>query len=133
MDSMNVVEAVGNVDRRLERVEQILPTLATKQDLEPLATKEELLEVKGELSEALVKLSTRQDQLELKIMDEGETSRRYMKVLVEHLEAKIDIYAERMTAVDERDARQHTECLEANASLDKRVTALEASPPRRRR
>lgn len=117
MGSMKVVEVLGNLDRRLEQVEQILPTLATKE----------------ELRDAFSHLSARQDQLELKIMDEGETSRRYMKVLVEHLEAKIDIYAERMSAVDERDARQHAECLEANASLDKRVMALEASLPKRRR
>jgi uncharacterized protein YceH (UPF0502 family) len=60
MGAHDVVDGGGNLDRRLSRIEQILPTLATREDLKPLATKEELRE-------------------------EGERSRRYMKVLVEDL------------------------------------------------
>jgi len=69
------------------------------------------------------------DDLELKIKDEGEASRRYMKVLVEEVKDKIDIYAERVTAVDERDGRQHAESTEAAKALDRRVTPLEAAQP----
>jgi len=36
---------------------------------------------------------------------EGEESRRYMKILVEEVKEKIDLYAERVTALDERRGR----------------------------
>lgn len=35
-------DRLDNLDRRLDRIEQILPTLATKEDLKPHATKEDL-------------------------------------------------------------------------------------------
>ena len=57
-----------NLDRRLATVEQILPTLATKDDLKVLATKEELRE-------------------------EGERSRRHMDVLAESLRDDIHLIA----------------------------------------
>ncbi len=81
---------------------------ATKEDLKAFATREELRE-------------------------EGERSRRYMKMLVEELKGKIDLYAERVTTLDGRDASQHAESVAANAALDARVTALEASSRKRRR
>ena len=46
MDIEQMQQLLVNVDRRVERIEQILPTLATKDDLSaaiaPLATKAEL-------------------------------------------------------------------------------------------
>ncbi|MBP7570209.1 MAG: hypothetical protein KBA95_09145 [Acidobacteria bacterium] len=118
-------------------MEQILPTLATKEDLKPLATKEELkalatkeelkaLATKEELREAVAKLATR-------LREEGERSRRYMKILIEDVKDTIALDAERLTAVDERDAKQHAESVEADQALDRRVTALEAASRRRRR
>ena len=60
MDKQEMERVVSNLDHRVDRVEQILPTLATKDDLqaaiEPLATKAELqaaiepLATKAELS-----------------------------------------------------------------------------------
>ena len=62
-----------NLDRRLATVEQILPTLATKDDLKVLATKEELRE-------------------------EGERSRRHMNVLHEDLRSDIRLLAEHVAS-----------------------------------
>jgi hypothetical protein len=42
MNDQDLAATVKKIDLRLQRVEQILPTLATKKDLEPLATKKEL-------------------------------------------------------------------------------------------
>ena len=129
MAARDVAESVQNLDQRLARV---LPTLATKEDLKPLATKEGL-------AEAVAKLATKEelrqlkDDFEVRIKDEGKASRRYMKILVEEIKGKIDFYAERVTAVDERDARKHAESVEADSALDRRVLALEAARSRRRR
>ena len=57
-----------NLDRRLASVEQILPTLATRDEIGLLATKEELRE-------------------------EGERSRRHMDVLAESLRDDIHLIA----------------------------------------
>lgn len=130
----DVVEGGGNVDQRLARIEQILPTLATKEDLKPLATKEELREAvaglatKEELREAVAGLATKEE-----LREEGEKSRRYMRVLFEELRDRIALFAERLTAVDDRDARQHAECVQADRALDGRVTALDAASRKRRR
>jgi hypothetical protein len=59
MDDAMIATHLENLDRRLARVEQILPSLATKEDLRSLATKEELrsLATKDEL----LSLATKED------------------------------------------------------------------------
>ena len=56
-------QVLSNVDRRVERIEQILPTLATKADLqaaiEPLATKAELRDTVTQFQAALDKAERR--------------------------------------------------------------------------
>ena len=42
MTAAEMEDVLKNLDRRLTNVEQILPTLATKEDLKAFATKEEL-------------------------------------------------------------------------------------------
>ena len=44
MDSAMIDEYLENIDRRLIKLEQILPALATKDDLKAFATKEDLRE-----------------------------------------------------------------------------------------
>ena len=82
MDVSVLVRHLGNLDRRLARVEQILPTLATKEELraaiEPLATKEELRQT---------------------VREEGECSRRHMDVLIEGQREDIQLLAEHLTIV----------------------------------
>ena len=89
----SVAAQLENLDQRLVRVEQILPTLATKEDLrreiqlaiEPLATKEELLATKQELR--------------LEIREEGERSRRHMDVVSEALRSDIQLLAEHLAHI----------------------------------
>jgi len=132
MAARDLAESVQNLDQRLARVEQILPTLATKEDLKPVATKDEL-------REALARLATKEELaeakqgLEQKIEEEGDRSRRYMKILVEEVKKNIGLYAERVVALDERVSRIQAESAAADAALDNRVTALQADRPRRRR
>ena len=94
MDQGMFATHLKNLDRRLARVEQILPTLATKEELQaaiaPLATKEELraaiapLATKEELRAAIAPLATKDDLGEL---------RRHMDVLTESLREDIHLIA----------------------------------------
>jgi ribosomal 50S subunit-associated protein YjgA (DUF615 family) len=84
MDDLMIAEHLENLDRRLARVEQILPTLATKDDLKTLATKEELRE-EGERSRRHT------DEV-------GERARRHMDVVAESLRSDIQLIAEHVAS-----------------------------------
>ena len=81
MDDAMIARHLENLDHRLARVEQILPTLATKEELRlaiaaavaPLATKEELRE-------------------------EGERLRRHMDIVGEALRSDIQLLAEHLAS-----------------------------------
>ena len=77
MDHDRIARHLENLDRRLSVVEQILPTLATKEELRlavaPLATKEE-------------------------VRAEGERSRLHMTMLIEQQDSKIERLAEHVRA-----------------------------------
>ena len=53
MTASEMEDVLKTLDLRTSRIEHILPTLATKEDLKGFATKEELLAVKNELQEAI--------------------------------------------------------------------------------
>ena len=90
MDDAMIATHLENLDRRLARVEQILPTLATKDDLRTLATKEGL-------AQAIAPLATK-DELRREIREEGERSRRYMDVIAESLRSDIQLIAEHVAS-----------------------------------
>jgi len=85
MDDVMIATQFENIDRRLDRIEQILPTLATREELRlaiaPLATREEL---QLEIAKAVEPLATRIEAQEL---------RRHMNVLFETLRADIQLLA----------------------------------------
>ena len=95
-------EVVRSVDRRLTVVEQILPTLATREALRgaigaaiaPLATREEL-------QAAIAPLATR-EEMHAAIRAEGERSRRYARVLYEDLRDDNRIILEHLIALSAR-------------------------------
>ena len=112
MDDVMIETYLENLDQRLTHVEQILPTLATKEDLRsgmaPLATKEELraaiapLATKEELHLAIAPLATK-EELRLAIAplatkeelrEESERLRRHMTILIEAQDGKIELIAE---------------------------------------
>ena len=70
-------QVLERIDRRLTAIEQILPTLATKQDLERYATKQELQAV-----------ATRADALLEAARDEMRAVAEYVLSLTERLERK---------------------------------------------
>jgi hypothetical protein len=81
MNDDMIATHLENLDRRLARVEQILPTLATRDELQTLATKEDL-----------ETLATKEG-LRLQFQEEGERSRRHMDVLTESLREDIHLIA----------------------------------------
>ena len=86
MDQDMIATHLENLDRRLARVEQILPTLATKEELKALATKEEL-------RSAIAPLATKDDIHEL---------RRYMDVLSGDQRSDTRLLAEHLALVMSR-------------------------------
>ena len=110
MDDVMVEIHLENLDRRLTSVEQILPTLATKEDLlaaiAPLATKEELraaiapLATKEELRNAIAPLATKDElremgrRLEILIEARGDDI-RLLAEAVATLIAKVDAWGPR--------------------------------------
>jgi hypothetical protein len=83
MDDVVIVRHLENLDRRLETVEQILPTLATKEDLRALATKEELRA-----------LATKEE-----LRAQGEELKRHIDVMGEALRSDIQLLAEHLASV----------------------------------
>ena len=74
MPPIDVLKMVKNLDQRMSAVEQILPTLATKEDLKAFATKDDLNE-------------------------KFEEARRYALVLHEDLKDDIALIAEHLADV----------------------------------
>ena len=89
-------QVVRNVDARLTRVEQMLPTLATKE------------EVRAEVRE------------------EGERTRQHFDVVAERLEGHITLLAEGHVALREDMRDMRTDLKADIAQLDRRVMRLEA-------
>ena len=85
MDLETMEQLVNDLDRRVERVEQILPTLVTKADLEaaiePLATRAELRAA---------------------IAESEERMRTHFDVVAESLRDDIRLIAEGLAALSER-------------------------------
>jgi hypothetical protein len=85
MDDDMIATHLENLDRRLARVEQILPTLATKEELR--ATEGEL---RLAIAAAVAPLATTDEIREL---------RRHMDVLSESQRGDIQLLAEHLTVV----------------------------------
>ncbi|MGE0445297.1 MAG: hypothetical protein AB7P99_08705 [Vicinamibacterales bacterium] len=112
MGERSVEQTVRDLDTRVERIEQILPTLATKADL----------------AAAVAPLATRAEMLA-----EGEKTRRHFDVVAERLEGHIRVIAEGHGVLADKIDALAVEMRTADAALDRRVTRLEAAPARRRR
>jgi hypothetical protein len=93
MDNDMIATHLENLDRRLGRIEQILPIVATKDDVKTLATKDALKTLATK--EELRGLGT---QLRHEIREEGERSRRHMDIIGEALRSDIRLLAEHVSS-----------------------------------
>lgn len=145
MDRPELESVVTNLDHRVMRIEQILPTLTTKEDLRaavaplptrdemheaidsatakavaPLATREEMHQaIDSAISKAVAPLATREEMRE-----EGERTRRHFDVVAESLRGGIRLLAEGQVALQERVEDLRTDLKGDIAKLDRRVMRL---------
>ena len=127
MDQVEMETRIKNIDERTARIEQILPTLATRDELATLATKDEVakLATKDELREAVAKLATREE-----LREEGERTRSHFDVVAEQLRSHIAVIAEGHKALGARVDALGAELKADIAGHDKRLMRLEASKRR---
>ena len=131
MDGRTMEEVLENLNRRVDRIEQILPTLATKDDLQkaiaPLATKEELrnavagLATKEELRNAVAGLATKEE-----VRAEGERTRAHFDAVAERLEEQIRLLAEGLLSLTRQFEEFKAETNARFAEMDRRLARLEA-------
>jgi hypothetical protein len=116
-----VNERLRNLDDRLARVEQFLPSVATKDDLKAFATKDDLTQLKRDLE------ATFATKAELR--EEGERTRRHFDVVAEALRDDLKLALEGNMALTSR-----VESLErGHDRLERRVTVLETGGTKRRK
>jgi hypothetical protein len=129
MDQYEIETVIKNIDERTSRIEQILPTLATKEDLKAFATNEDLKTFATK--EDLKPFPTRDDMMAI-VREEGERTRLHFDVVAEAMKADIGRIAEGHAVVDARVDGVRAELKEDLASHDKRITTLEVDASKRR-
>ena len=111
MPPVNMSAMVNNLDQRISAVEQILPTLATKTDLEAFATKEDLkaFATKEDLGNAIagvraeiVDVRSEIADVRSEIAEKFDEAKRFAIVLHEDLKGDIRLIAEHLSDVMNR-------------------------------
>ena len=99
MTATEMEEVLKNLDHRLTKVEQILPTLATKEDLKAFATKEDLKEaLKAYATKDDLKAFPTRDEVKDMISD----TKRHAVVLFEQTQEKLEIIAAYVADISQR-------------------------------
>lgn len=101
MEQHEIETHIKNVAGRTERMEQILPTLATKEDLKSFATKEDLKacatkeDLKGYATKEDLKVYPTRNEVKTMIQEDGERTRRHFDVVAEEIRASVEKIAKR--------------------------------------
>jgi hypothetical protein len=95
MAAAEMEEVPKNLDRRLTDVEQILPTLATKEDLKAFATKEDLKAFATK--EDLKAFATKEEMKEL-----FSEAKRHALMLFEQTQKQLEIIAAHVADISQR-------------------------------
>lgn len=110
----SVEDVLRSLDQRVGRIEQILPTLATKDEIRNLATKDEL-----------ARYATKEDMLA-----EGRRTRAHFDAVAERLESQIRVIAEGLMSLNRRFEEFRAETRANFATVDRRLLRLEARAAR---
>ena len=90
MTATDMQDVLRNLDLRVSRIEQILPTLATKEDLKAFATKEDLKAFATKEDIAAVRAET---------AEKFQEAKTFARVLHEDLKGDIALIAEHLSEV----------------------------------
>ena len=138
MDQNEIETRIKNIDERTTRIEQILPTFATKADLAAFATKADLtaFATKADLTafatkDDLKEFPTR-DEMAAAIREEGELTRAHFNGVAERIEESVKVIAEGHEATKAQTARHATELQATLSAHDRRIMRLEAESLKRR-
>lgn len=96
MTATEMEEVLKNLDRRLSNVEQILPTLATKDDLKAFPTKEDL-KAYATREEMMATFATKEEMKE----QFGE-AKRHAVLLFERTQEQLEILAAHLADISQR-------------------------------
>lgn len=125
MNSDDLEARVKNIDERTQRIEQILPTLATKDDLKGFPTKDD---PKGfATKDDLKAFATRND-----LKEEGERTRRHFDIVAEQMKTDIALIAAGHEATKAHVNIKLTEVGTELTAHDRRIMKLEAKSLKRR-
>jgi len=121
MDTMALEDVVKSIDLRLARVEQILPTLAAKDDLKVFATKDDLKALEARID---FKFATKAE-LRTELRTHADEIRQQFNAVAERIEGYVRVVAEGHGALEQRLNETNRKFDQAVARLDRRVTRLE--------
>jgi len=119
MDQLEVEGLIKDLNTRTKRIEQILPTLATKEDLKAFATKDDL------------KAFPTRDEVKSLIDEEGKRTRRHFDVVAEGLKESIKVIADGHKALGDRITAVGRDIRSVLDNHERRITKLEANRSRR--
>ena len=111
MDQLEVEGLIKDLNTRTKRIEQILPTLATKEDLKAYATR---------------------DEVQTLIEEEGKRTRRHFDVVAEGLKDNIRVIADGHRALGDRITAVGRDIRSVLDNHERRITKLESNRSRRR-
>lgn len=118
MGQAEMEKVIKNLDHRVKRIEQILPTLATREDLReaiaPLATRDESIKTRTYIDQKI---------------DETHT---FMKALTETVRDDIRLLAEGHISLHQRIDRLEIGLTTEMKRLEQRIERVETTRPRRR-
>jgi hypothetical protein len=130
------LEAIAD---RTKRIEQILPTLATKEDLKAFATKEDLKayatkeDLKAYATKEDLKAYPTRNEVKTMIQEDGERTRRHFDVVAEEIKTSVEKIAEGHGVLGARIEGVRAELKTDLAKHEKRITRLEVDRRRKGR
>ena len=116
MDQLEIEGIIKDLNTRTKRIEQILPTLAGKDDLKALATKNDL------------KVYATKEE----VREEGEETRRHFDVVADGLKESIKVIADGHKTLGDRITNVGRDITSVLDNHERRIAKLEARRSKRR-
>jgi hypothetical protein len=129
MNSNDIEARVKNIDERTQRIEQILPTLATKDDLRGFPSRDD---PKGFATKDDLKAFPTREEVQTAIRQEGERTRQHFNAVAERIEASVKVIAEGHEATKDHVSAEINGVKAELAGHDQRIMKLEAESLKRR-